>query len=191
MEAPLDSDDVTTLLRDRGALLEGHFRLTSGRHSDVYIEKFRLFEDPRLTASVGRAMASRFAGKFDVVASPAIGAVVVGFSTALAAETRFVFSERVDGRMTLRRGFAFAPGERTLVVEDVITTGGSTRELLGLVREAGGEPVGLAALVDRTSADPEFGVPFRPLARVESVSWAPDECPLCSEGVALADPKQV
>ena len=131
-----------------------------------------------------------FEGAFDVVASPAMGAIVLGFAIALAGDTRVIFAERVEDEMTFRRGFEIKPHERTLVVEDVITTGGSAREVVDLVRSSGGEPVGVGALIDRgdPAAPPSLGAPLHALVRLDVPSWEPDECPLCQRGEPLDDP---
>ena len=182
--------DPEALLADTGALLTGHFRLSSGRHSDVFVQKFRLFENPVPTRRCGQALAARFDGEFDVVASPAVGALVLGWATALAAEARSVFAERVDGRMVFRRGFRLDRGERVLVVEDVVTTGGSAREVVDLATTAGAVPVGVGALVDRSdpALPPPVGVPLRALVRLEATSWDPASCPGCRSGAPLEDP---
>jgi orotate phosphoribosyltransferase len=180
---------VRAVLEQRGAILNGHFQLSSGRHSDVFVQKFRVLEHPRLTQALGEAIAERFAGRFDVVASPAVGAIVLGFAVALAAQTRMIFAERVDEGLVFRRGFAVAPRERALVVEDVVTTGASARAIVELVRAAGGVPVGVGALIDR--ADPEkrdLGVRLESLLRLEAPSWEPESCALCAAGVPLQDP---
>ena len=130
-------------------MLKGHFRLSSGRHSDYFVQKFRVFEHPKLTQSLGEEIARRWEGKFDVVACPAVGAIVLGFATALAAGVRMVFAERDEGDLAFRRGFVLGPHERTLVVEDVITTGGSAAEVVQLVKSSGATPVGIGALLDR------------------------------------------
>ena len=182
--------EVLEVLEKRGAVLRGHFLLSSGRHSDVFVQKFRVFEDPRLTQSFGALIAELFAGEFDVVASPAVGALVLGFSTGLAADKRFIFAERVDDRLRFRRGFDVSPRERTLIVEDVITTGGSAREVVDLVRAAGGDPVGVGALIDRTDPDnpPVLDAPLRSLARLHAASWEASACPQCAQGVGIDDP---
>ena len=176
---------VHDVLRDRGAIREGHFVLSSGRHSDVYVEKARVFEDPELTLRFARQMAGWYDG-IDTVVSPAVGAVPLGFAVALAARSRFIYAEREDDRMTLRRGFRLSPGERTLVVEDVVTTGGSAGEVWDLVGAAGAERLGVAALVDRTPGDVPF--PLRALVRIEAESFDPGECPLCARGLPADSP---
>ena len=182
--------EVLEVLEKRGAVLRGHFRLSSGRHSDVFVQKFRVFEDPRLTQRFGASIAGLFDEPFDLVVSPAIGALVLGFATALEADTQFIFAERVDERLALRRGFSIAPRARALVVEDVVTTGGSAREVVELVRAAGGEAVGVGALLDRSdpSKRPDLVAPLRALARLDAASWSPDECPLCRDVVPIDDP---
>lgn len=182
--------EIVDVLEARGAVLHGHFRLSSGRHSDVFVQKFRVFEDPRLTQRFGESIAKLFEGRFDVVASPAIGAITLGFATALAADVRMIFAERAGEALEFRRGFELAPRDRTLVVEDVLTTGGSAREVVELVKATGATAVGVGALIDR--GDPArrggFGCPVETLVRIDAPSWAPEDCPLCSEGVEIDDP---
>ena len=186
----MNTQEIMQVLEKRGAILHGHFLLSSGRHSDLFVQKFRVLEDPHLAQRFGRAIADEFDDAFDVVASPAIGALVLGFSAALAGRARFVFTERVGDQMELRRGFAIAPHERVLVVEDVITTGGSAREVVDLVSERTGEVVGVGALIDRGDPvrPPDFGVPFRALLKLEVSSWDVADCPLCASGEPLDDP---
>ena len=188
----LSEDQVLQALRDVGAVSSGHFILSSGRHSDVYAEKFRALEHPDLAVSLGASLADRFAGQhIDVVLSPALGAIVLGFATALAVSrsrdggARFIFAERDAGEMRLRRGFEAAPGERVLVVEDVVTTGTSLREVLALV-----DPdalVGVGCLLDR-SPGLDLGLPLTSLARLQAPTWDPSECPLCAAGQAAVAP---
>ncbi|MFN2525540.1 MAG: orotate phosphoribosyltransferase, partial [Actinomycetota bacterium] len=148
----MNAAEILDVLRERGALLRGHFRLSSGRHSNAFVQKFRVLEDPHLTQRFGESLAAAPGLSFDVVASPAVGAVVLGFATALASSARFVFAEREGDELHFRRGFSIAPQERVLVVEDVVTTGESARRVVDLVRASGGEPVGVAALLDRSDA---------------------------------------
>ncbi len=182
--------EILQVLQDRGGLVRGHFRLSSGLHSDLFVQKFRVLEHPRLAQRLGEEIARRFAGKFDLVASPALGAVILGFATALAADTPIVIGERVGGRMTFRRGFEIEPHRRVLVVEDVVTTGDSARELVQLVAARAGEPVGVGALIDRTdrSRPPDLGVPFQALVRLELSHWTEPACPLCRRQEPLVDP---
>jgi orotate phosphoribosyltransferase len=182
--------EILEVLESTGAVLRGHFKLSSGRHSDLFVQKFRVLEHPSLATRFGSDIAKLFGGEFEAVASPAVGAIVLGFTTALAAGGRFVFAERVDDRMTFRRGFGFAPGERVLVVEDIVTTGGSAREVVDAARAAGANVVGVGVLIDRgdPARPPDLGVELRSLVRLDVSSWAPDECPLCKSGVGLEDP---
>lgn len=183
------SEEIGRILAQKGAVLNGHFRLSSGRHSDVFVQKFRLFEDPSTTLRCAEKLAMKFDSNFDAVASPAVGALVFGFATAVAAGCKSIFAERVHDRMAFRRGFELAPGEPVLVVEDVVTTGASAREILALVAACGARPVGLGALVDRSDpAAPRWPVPFESLVTMESRSWTPDECPLCAKEMPLDDP---
>lgn len=173
--------------------MRGHFELSSGRHSDVFVQKFRVLEQPRLAQRFGESLAELFDNEFDVVAAPAVGAVVLGFTTALAADARSVFAERVDGRLDFRRGFEIAPREKVLVVEDVVTTGGSAREVVELVKRAGGNVVGVGALLDRADAsrppdEAALGAPLRALVKLEVESWDPAECPLCASNQPVSDP---
>jgi orotate phosphoribosyltransferase len=172
-------------LESRGAVLSGHFLLSSGNHSDRYVQKARIFEDPLLVRRFGEEIASWYE-HVQTVVSPAVGAIPLGFAVAMAAGARFVYAEREEGRMTLRRGFLVTPGERVLVVEDVVTTGGSAGEVLELVRFSGADPLGVAALVDRSPAELPFSL--RALARVQADVHEPPDCPLCKEGRPLTAP---
>lgn len=176
------ADWVLRLLKRTEALLEGHFLLSSGLHSDRYFQCARLLQHPRLAARVGRALAElcRPFGA-ELVVSPALGGVVIGHEVGRALGTRAIFTEREQGLMRLRRGFAIAPAERVLVVEDVVTTGKSTLEAAACVTGAGGLVVGLASIVDR-SAGVVFPYPFRSLLPLQVATHAPDACPLCREG---------
>jgi orotate phosphoribosyltransferase len=182
--------EIMEVLERHGAVLKGHFRLASGRHSDVYVQKFRVLEHPRLAQRFGESIAQAFEGRFEVVACPAVGAVVLGFAVALAGDVRLVIAERVDGRMAFRRGFRLHPHEKVLVVEDVVTTGGSAAEVIGLTRRAGAEPIGLGALIDRSdpARPPSLGVPLRALVTVDVSSWDPGECPLCEADQPIEEP---
>jgi orotate phosphoribosyltransferase len=177
--------EVLDLLRDSGALLTGHFLLSSGKHSPAYVEKARVFERPPHVIRLGRALSGRFRG-VEAVVSPAVGALPLGFTVALEAGARFLYAERADGRMTLRRGFMVSPGERVLVVEDVVTTGGSAAEVVEVVRAAGAEVLGVAALVDRSTDELPF--PLRAVVRVEASVFDPDDCPMCAAGEPVESP---
>lgn len=177
-----------TLLR-LGALQTGHFRLTSGYHSDRYIQCARLFERPQESETLCAELARRFADeRIDLVASPAIGGIIMGYETARALGTRNVFAERENDRMVLRRGFSVQRGERVLVLEDVVTTGGSVKEVIALFEALGATVVGVGAIVDRSSGQIDFGVPFRPLMTLDVQKWEESTCPLCKEGKPIVKP---
>jgi orotate phosphoribosyltransferase len=178
--------EVGELFERYGVLHSGHFKLSSGRHSDTYLQCARILEHPRVAFSLGDALANRYPDGADIVVSPALGGILIGNAVAYALGCRFVFTERVDGSMTLRRGQSIAPGERALVVEDVITTGGSAAEVIALCEGAGATVVGVAALVDRTEGPPPFHL--EALLRVRASSWDPGDCPLCARGEPLHTP---
>lgn len=181
----MTSAEALRLFEECGAILTGHFQLSSGRHSDRYVEKARVMERPEIAMIMAREIAGWYP-RLDVVVAPAVGAIALGFAVALAAGARSMFTEREQGRMRFRRGFALAPGDRTVVVEDVVTTGGSAREVYEAVREAGAEPLGVAALIDR-STDP-VGFPLRAVLRMEASTWDPQECPLCRADAPIESP---
>jgi len=171
------------------ALLEGHFILSSGLHSPKYLQCALALQQPEDAAEFGRAIAEQYVGKeFDTVASPAIGGLVIGFVVAQALGVRFLWTERQDGEMTLRRGFTLSPGERILVVEDVITTGGSTRECIAALEENGGKVVAAASIIDRSNGAADVGVPRISLVSLDVPSYSPDDCPLCDAGIAAVKP---
>lgn len=178
-------EEAREALERCGAMLNGHFLLSSGRHSDRYVQKARVLERPALTMQMAGEIASWYP-KIDVVVAPAVGAISLGFAVALLAGARSVFAERQEGRMTLRRGFTIARGERTLVVEDVVSTGGSAGEVYDLAGRLKAERFGVAALVDRSSG--ELPLPLRSVARVDATSWDASECPLCAAGRPLDAP---
>jgi orotate phosphoribosyltransferase len=179
---PLDSAAVLELYRRAGGLRHGHFVLSSGRHSDTYLQSAVVLQWPALAAALGRALAAPWHGRVDVVVGPAMGAVVIGHETAGALGVRMVFTERVDGAMALRRSFAVAAGERALVVENVVTTGGSALEVAELLRAAGAEVAGLATIVDRLPEGATLPLELHALARVAVASWDPSNCPECASG---------
>ncbi len=175
-----------------GAHQQGHFRLSSGLHSGDYLQCALFLADPgRAERAAGElAAAIRAAGMSpDLVVSPALGGVIIGHEVARALGTPFLFTERQDGVMTLRRGFALAPGQRVVVVEDVVTTGKSTREVLEVIAGTGAEAVGLASIVNRSgTANPFAPLPYAALLEVSFPTWPPEDCPLCREGVPIVKP---
>jgi orotate phosphoribosyltransferase len=184
----VDQGGVLGLYRRTGGLRTGHFVLSSGRHSDTYLQSALVLQWPRVAEALGRALAEPFQGRVDVVVGPALGGVVIGHEVARALGTRMVFTERVDGLAALRRSFELAPGERVLLTEDVVTTGGSALEVGELVARAGAELVALAAIIDRLPASPQLRVPFTALARVAASAWEAAACPLCPAGPAAESP---
>ena len=181
---------VLDRFRGLGALLEGHFRLTSGLHSPQYLQCALVLQDPREGEAFGEALAERTrALGAQVVLSPALGGLIIGHETARSLGVRAIFAERQDGALVLRRGFALAPGERVLVVEDVVTTGKSTRETVEVARAAGGDVVGAATIIDRSGpSGPGLDVPFAALAALAVPTHQPDACPLCAAGVPVVKP---
>lgn len=175
--------------RRTGALLEGHFVLTSGLHSPNYLQCALVLQHPAEAEAFGRAVAARFEGQqVETIAAPAIGGIIIGWETARALGVRSVWTEREGGAMTLRRGFTVRPGERVVVVEDVITTGGSTRETVEALRRVGANVVGAASIIDRSGGRADVGAPRHALATLNVPAVAPDACPLCAQGVPAIKP---
>ena len=175
------------LLREAGALLEGHFQLASGRHSGVYVEKFRLLERPPQTDALCRMIAD-WARDLSpqVVAGPTTGGIIISYEVARHLGLRSIFAENAErGGRSFQRRFTIAPGERVLVVDDVLTTGGSVRDVLEAVRAMGGETVAVAVLIDRSGGRTDFGVPFFSCLALDLPSYEPDGCPLCERGLPL------
>ncbi|MBQ9527526.1 MAG: orotate phosphoribosyltransferase [Fretibacterium sp.] len=185
-----DTQEMTREILTRlGALKQGHFRLTSGLHSDRYMQCAALFQFPKESEQLCAALAEKFAGqKIDLVAGPALGGIIMAYEVARALGVPNIFSEREDGKMTFRRGFRVEAGQKVLVVEDVVTTGGSVKEVIGLVRAAGGEVVGVGSVVDRGGGKADFGVPFHALMTLEATNWKEEDCPLCKEGMPIVKP---
>jgi orotate phosphoribosyltransferase len=184
------TEDLKTLFKKSGALLEGHFLLSSGLHSDQYFQCALLLSDVALAERMGKALAAKMPKDWapTTVVGPALGGVVIGHEVARALGVRSLFTERKDGVMELRRGFKVSPGERVVVVEDVITTGKSTREVIGLLKELGAEPVGALSIVVRAAEPPELGVPSEHLARLPAAAWGTQECALCRAGLPVVKP---
>jgi orotate phosphoribosyltransferase len=183
-----DQAGVLELYRSTGGLRTGHFVLSSGRHSDTYLQSALVLQWPRVAEALGRALAEPYQGKVDVVVGPALGGVVIGHEVARALGARMVFTERVRGAASLRRSFEIAPGARALLAEDVVTTGGSALEVGGLLARSGAVLVALAAVVDRLPASSQLPVPFTALARVEAGAWEAAVCPACLAGAAVESP---
>lgn len=179
----MKAEEVVAKFRESGALLEGHFVLTSGLHSTVYLQCALVLQQAREAELFGRSIAEHFqAENIQTVASPAIGGIVIGHEVARALGARFIWTERQDGTMVLRRGFSVAPGERILVVEDVVTTGGSTRETVAALQASGARVLGAASIIDRSSGKADVGVPRIALATLDVASVDPAVCELCKRG---------
>ncbi len=180
---------VMEILKEAGVLLEGHFQLTSGRHSDKYLQCAKIFQDTRYSEELCADLAAKFKDKnVELVIGPAIGAISMSYEVSRHLGVRNIFAERENGAMTLRRSFTVEPGQRVLVVEDVVTTGGSVREVIDLVRAQGGEVVGVGVVVDRTGGKIDFGVPLESVISIDVVSFEPEDCPLCKAGVPVVKP---
>lgn len=175
-------------LIEMGVLQIGHFQLTSGLHSERYIQCAKLFEYPRRAAEVLKEFLPQLPQGTETIATPAIGGITVGYELARLLGSRFVFAERKDGKMAFRRGFSLTPGERVLVVEDVITTGGSAQEVIDLAREWGAQVLGVAAVVDRSGGRSQVDIPVTSLLRLEIEVYQPADCPLCAKMIPLAQP---
>jgi orotate phosphoribosyltransferase len=185
----LDPEKVIDEFKKTGALLEGHFQLSSGLHSTVYLQCALVLQFPEQAESLGRAIAEKFArAGIQLVAAPAIGGIVIGHEVARALGARFIWTERDAGEMTLRRGFTVSPGEKTLVVEDVITTGGSTRETIEALQRAGADVVAAASIIDRSGGNAEVGVPRVALATLKVLSVEPEICDACKLGEPAVKP---
>ncbi|MGI6249398.1 MAG: orotate phosphoribosyltransferase [Acutalibacteraceae bacterium] len=180
----ISQERVTQILKEAAVLLEGHFLLTSGRHSDKYLQCARIFRNTKYSEELCAALAELFKDdNVELVVGPAMGAVQLAYEVSRHTGTENFFTERDEnGAMVLRRGFAIEPGQRVLVVEDTITTGGSAKEVVELVKNAGGVVVGVGSIVDRSGGKADFGVPFKAVYRADVTSWEADECPLCKAG---------
>lgn len=184
----MKESEMKELLEKTGALLEGHFLLTSGRHSGFYVEKFRLLELPWATEKVGKGMADAFADfGIEVVIGPMTGGILLAHETGKALGTRAIFTERVNGKMEFRRGFEIKPGEKVLIVEDIVTTGGSILEVVEAVKEKQGNIIGIALMVDRSGGKAKFDAPTKALLTLNIPSYEAHECPLCQEKIPMTE----
>ncbi|MAT39918.1 MAG: orotate phosphoribosyltransferase [Ectothiorhodospiraceae bacterium] len=180
---------ILQLFKDAGAFLEGHFLLTSGLHSPHYIEKFRVLEQPRITAELCKMIADTYRDEApNVIVGPMTGGIILAHEVGKQLGVRAMFTERVDGQMAFRRGFALTPEDKVLLVEDIVTTGGSILEVRDVVKATGAEIVGLGLLVDRSGGIVDFGIPHKALLTLDVVTHQPDDCPLCQSGVPLQKP---
>ncbi len=194
----MSDNDIVNIFRTHGALLEGHFGLTSGKHSGTYLQCAQVLQYPRIARDLGSLLASSVLdsisqageGDIDLVLSPAVGGIVIGQETASSLNVRAIFCERVDGAMTFRRGFFVQPGDRVVVVEDVVTTGGSLKEAAELAKIAGAEVVATASIVHRYIDEPQDPTdsPHVSLLKIHALAYEPSDCPMCLEGISLEKP---
>jgi orotate phosphoribosyltransferase len=184
------TEAILAAFRQTGAYLNGHFRLTSGLHSPEYLQCAKVLQYPQHAGRFGEKIRAAFPSlEVDLVCSPAMGGLIIGHEVARAFGVRHIFTERdTDGKMTLRRGFAVTPGERVLIVEDVITTGGSTREVVELLNSLGAKVAAAASIIDRSAGKADVGVPRVALATLEVTAWEPASCPLCAQGLPVIKP---
>ncbi|AOY74862.1 orotate phosphoribosyltransferase [Clostridium formicaceticum] len=179
----LTKERVIEILEKSEVLLQGHFLLTSGRHSNQYMQCAKILQYPEYTAEIAKGLAKEFQGdQIDIVIGPAMGGIIFSYELARQLKAKNLFAERENGKMTLRRGFSIPKGARVLVAEDVITTGGSVREVIDIVKEQEGEVVGVAVLVDRSNGSIDFGTKLRAALSTEVVSYDAEECAICKEG---------
>jgi orotate phosphoribosyltransferase len=185
----MTDSEVLDLFRQSGALLEGHFKLSSGLHSERYLQSALVLQHPDFAEQLGAALAERTAHlQATAVLSPALGGIVIGQEVGRALHIRALFAERQDGTLTLRRGFTLSPSDRVLVIEDVITTGGSTRETVRVAEASGARVVGAGSIIDRGTEPARLDVPLQALVRLNVPTYQPGACPLCANGIAVVKP---
>lgn len=185
----LSSEDILNIFRDCGAVLHGHFRLSSGKHSDTYFEKFQVLQHPQYVQQLCGELAARFRDeRTDVVVGPTTGGVIIAYEVARQLGTRAIYAEREGDKRVLRRGFTLHEGERVLVVDDILTTGGSVREVLEMLEPYRVQLVGIGILVDRTGGQVDLGTRTESLLRLVVEAWQPEECPLCQRGEPITEP---
>ncbi|MCL2570938.1 MAG: orotate phosphoribosyltransferase [Defluviitaleaceae bacterium] len=180
---------VEQILQETGALLTGHFQLTSGRHAEIYMQCAKVLQYPEHTAYIAQEIAKGFAGdEVEIVLAPAIGAIVLGYELARAMGAKSIFVERENGEMTLRRGFEIPKGARVVIAEDVVTTGGTTKEVIEVAKAHGAEVIGTCSLVDRTGGQIDMGVKYVAAYSKAIESYLPEDCPLCKAGIPIVKP---
>ncbi len=185
----MNEKEVLEIFRQKNALLTGHFKLSSGLHSHNYLQCALILQYPDIAEKLAKAIAIKFAKEnVDFVIGPALGGVTLAYEAARALKARGIFTERQDGKMVLRRGFSIGNGEKALVTEDVITTGGSTKEVIDAVKSSGGIVVGVASIIDRSSGPIDFGAPFTALAKIKVETYEEGACPLCKANIPVTKP---
>lgn len=184
-----DTDYVSRILASEHALLEGHFSLTSGKHSSRYIEKIKVLQNPHAAHDLCKRLAARLEEyEFDCVVGPAYGGIVLAFETAYLMGKGFIFTQRKDDKMTIRTGFNLSEVKKVAIIEDILTTGGSVNEVISCFSEAGLETAVIGVLVDRSGGKIQFSAPLESLLNLEIPAWEPEDCPLCKEGIPLSKP---
>jgi len=182
----MNQDEIIQLFKDSGALLTGHFKLTSGRHSDVYYEKFTLLKNPTLSTKLCREMAGMLKGcGAETVVGPTTGGIIIAYDVGRYLEKEAIYAEPGEKGRVFKRGFSLEPGQKVIIVDDVLTTGRSLFEVIDLVKSYKAEVVGLGLLLDRSGGSVKFDYPFYPLATVSAESWEPEDCPLCAKGMEI------
>jgi len=185
----MKTKDIEKILVETGAFLEGHFQLTSGKHSKYYVEKIKLIQYPEYVNRIGKAFAQKCVHlDFDVVVSPALGAIVLGYEVAKHMGKRFVFTQRKEGIMSIRSGFNLQPQEKVLIIEDITTTGGSVFEVIECVKKSQVEVACIGLVVDRSGGSIDFGYPTIPLLTLKIEAYDPAHCPLCKDGIPITKP---
>lgn len=185
----MTQDQILKIFQKTGALLQGHFLLSSGLHSTKYFQCALVLQQPNYASSICKELAHKFKDeKVDCLVGLAYGGIIVSYAIARFLKVRSLFTERVEGRMSLRRGFCLRPQERVLVVEDVVTTGGSAKEVIDLINNLGGKVMGVGSIVDRSGGEIDFGVEYKSLVRLDIENFKQDECPLCKQGIPLVKP---
>ncbi len=182
-------EEIETIFKECGALISGHFLLSSGLHSDAYLEKFRIFERPALHSNLIEELLNKFnTNEIDTVLGPAVGGIIMASEAARQLKVRAVFAEKEGGKLTLRRGFRLNRSEKVLIVDDIVTTGGSLKETIELARNADVDIIGVAVLADRSGGEVELGIPHKALMRLSLPVYKPENCPLCKRGTPLIKP---
>lgn len=185
----MDKQKAFEIMSEIEMMLTGHFLLTSGRHSNHYMQCAKLFQYPEYSKMFCADLVAQFAGeKIDLVAGPAVGGIIMAYETAAQLNVKNIFAERENSVMTFRRGFEIPEGANVLVVEDVVTTGGSVKEVVELIKNMGANVAGVGCIVDRSNGKTSFGVPFKSVVSTEVISYLPEECPICKEGLPLVKP---
>ncbi|MBC8525313.1 MAG: orotate phosphoribosyltransferase [Candidatus Cloacimonetes bacterium] len=181
--------EIEKILFGCGAFLKGHFLLTSGRHSEFYVEKIKIIHHPEKVRILCSELADKFKNfNFDVVISPAMGGIVLGYEVAKILSKKFIFTQRENNKMTIRNGFELSPNEEVLIIEDIVTTGGSVFEVIDCVKKAGSKIVGVGLIVDRSGGKVNFGVQTKPLLTLDIETFLPEDCPLCKKNIPIVKP---